>query len=57
MNKDRIEHFFATLKATNPLPVTELEYTSVFELLVAVLLSAQARQVFQNQLELITIKF
>ena len=49
MNKDRIEHFFATLKATNPLPVTELEYTSVFELLVAVLLSAQATDVGVNK--------
>ena len=42
MNKDEIESFFAVLQAANPLPVTELEYTSVFELLVAVLLSAQA---------------
>ena len=42
MNKDEIEAFFAVLQAANPLPVTELEYTSVFELLAAVLLSAQA---------------
>jgi endonuclease III len=49
MNKDHIEHFFATLKAANPLPVTELEYTSVFELLVAVLLSAQATDVGVNK--------
>ncbi len=34
--------FFTTLRAANPEPVTELEYASVFELLVAVLLSAQA---------------
>ena len=37
-----IEPFFATLRAVNPAPRTELEYTSVFELLAAVLLSAQA---------------
>ena len=42
MNKVEIEAFFAVLQAANPLPVTELEYTSVFELLPAVLLSAQA---------------
>jgi endonuclease III len=42
MNKIDIEAFFAVLQAANPLPVTELEYTSVFELLAAVLLSAQA---------------
>ena len=42
MKRDAIEAFFATLKAANPQPVSELEYSSVFELLVAVLLSAQA---------------
>ena len=41
--------FFATLQAANPMPVTELEYTSVFELLVAVLLSAQATDVGVNK--------
>jgi endonuclease-3 len=49
MNKDQIEHFFATLKAANPMPVTELEYSSVFELLAAVLLSAQATDVSVNK--------
>ena len=44
-----IAHFFATLKAANPMPVTELEYTSVFELLTAVLLSAQATDVGVNK--------
>ncbi|EFK97665.1 hypothetical protein LDC_0283, partial [sediment metagenome] len=39
MKPAAIEAFFATLKAANPLPNTELEYTSVFELLAAVLLS------------------
>ena len=37
-----IEPFFATLAAANPHPASELEFSSVFELLVAVLLSAQA---------------
>ena len=44
-----IAPFFATLKAANPQPVTELEYTSVFELLAAVLLSAQATDVSVNK--------
>jgi endonuclease III len=44
-----IAPFFATLKAANPMPVTELEYTSVFELLAAVLLSAQATDVSVNK--------
>ena len=44
-----IAPFFATLKAANPMPVTELEYTSVFELLAAVLLSAQATDVGVNK--------
>ena len=44
-----IEPFFATLKAANPSPQTELEYTSVFELLTAVLLSAQATDVGVNK--------
>ena len=44
-----IAPFFATLKAANPMPVTELEYTSVFELLTAVLLSAQATDVSVNK--------
>jgi endonuclease-3 len=49
MKKDHIEPFFATLKAANPQPNTELEYTSVFELLTAVLLSAQATDVGVNK--------
>ena len=44
-----IAPFFATLKAANPMPVTELQYTSVFELLTAVLLSAQAPDVSVNK--------
>ena len=49
MKKENIPLFFATLKAANPMPVTELEYTSVFELLTAVLLSAQATDVGVNK--------
>ncbi|MDP1954124.1 MAG: endonuclease III [Polaromonas sp.] len=49
MKTESIAPFFATLKAANPLPVTELEYTSVFELLTAVLLSAQATDVSVNK--------
>ena len=49
MKPANIEGFFTTLKAANPMPVTELAYTSVFELLVAVLLSAQATDVGVNK--------
>ena len=49
MTPAAIESFFATLQAANPQPVTELEYTSVFELLCAVLLSAQATDVSVNK--------
>jgi len=49
MKPAAIEHFFATLKAVNPQPQTELEYSSDFELLVAVLLSAQATDVSVNK--------
>ena len=49
MKKEYIAPFFATLKAANPMPVTELEYTSVFELLTAVILSAQATDVSVNK--------
>ncbi|MDP3760719.1 MAG: endonuclease III [Ramlibacter sp.] len=49
MKKDQIEPFFATLRAANPLPTTELEFTTPFELLTAVLLSAQATDVGVNK--------
>ncbi|WP_137916973.1 endonuclease III [Hydrogenophaga sp. 2FB] len=49
MTPPQIDGFFATLKAANPTPQTELEYTSVFELLTAVLLSAQATDVGVNK--------
>lgn len=49
MKPAQIETFFATLQAANPHPQTELEYASVFELLTAVLLSAQATDVGVNK--------
>ena len=49
MNTQDIETFFATLRAANPQPQTELEYTNVFELMAAVLLSAQATDVGVNK--------
>ena len=49
MRKDQIESFFSTLHAANPHPETELKYASVFELLTAVLLSAQATDVAVNK--------
>ncbi|MEY4377934.1 MAG: endonuclease [Pseudomonadota bacterium] len=42
MNSDQRREFFTRLRALNPAPKTELEYSSPFELLVAVVLSAQA---------------
>lgn len=49
MSPENIETFFATLRAANPSPQTELEFTNVFELLAAVLLSAQATDVGVNK--------
>ena len=49
MKRAAIEPFFATLQAANPEPRTELEYSSHFELLAAVLLSAQATDVGVNK--------
>src|SRR3954462_3853061 len=49
MRKQDIEPFFATLRAANPLPTTELEFTTPFELLAAVLLSAQATDAGVNK--------
>lgn len=49
MKPAQIEVFFATLQAANPNPQTELEFSSVFELLAAVLLSAQATDVGVNK--------
>ena len=49
MKPEAIEPFFATLAAANPEPQSELAYSSIFELLAAVLLSAQATDVGVNK--------
>ncbi len=49
MNAEQRYAFFARLAAANPEPVSELEYASPFELLVAVILSAQATDVSVNK--------
>jgi endonuclease-3 len=49
MKLAEIEIFFSMLAAANPSPATELAYTSVFELLAAVLLSAQATDISVNK--------
>jgi len=49
MKPDAIHQFFSILRAANPQPQTELQYASVFELLAAVLLSAQATDVGVNK--------
>jgi endonuclease-3 len=49
MKPAQIELFFQTLQAANPHPKTELEYGSDFQLLAAVLLSAQATDVSVNK--------
>ncbi|MFE8069453.1 endonuclease III [Marinobacteraceae bacterium S3BR75-40.1] len=42
MNRQKRAEIFERLKQANPSPTTELEYSSPFELLIAVILSAQA---------------
>lgn len=49
MNKARRTAIFERLQANNPSPATELNYHSPFELLVAVILSAQATDVGVNK--------
>ena len=49
LRPDEVETMFARLKALNPKPSTELEYSSPYELLVAVTLSAQATDVGVNK--------
>lgn len=49
MNKQQRRAIFERLRAANPHPQTELEYNSVFELLIAVILSAQATDVSVNK--------
>lgn len=49
MNKQKRTEIFERLKRINPHPTTELEYSSPFELLIAVILSAQATDVGVNK--------
>lgn len=49
MNREEITQFFTILRNENPEPKTELIYHSTFELLVAVLLSAQSTDVGVNK--------
>lgn len=49
MNQEQRKAFFAILQAENPAPSTELNYSSPFELLIAVILSAQATDVGVNK--------
>jgi endonuclease-3 len=49
MNKGKREEIFARLKADNPNPETELNFSNHYELLVAVALSAQATDVSVNK--------
>jgi len=42
MNKDKRHQIFSRLRDDNPKPTTELNFNSTFELLIAVILSAQA---------------
>jgi endonuclease-3 len=49
MTPAQTDAFFSTLRAANPQPETELAFTNVFELLAAVLLSAQATDVSVNK--------
>ncbi len=49
MNLEKRRQIFERLKAANPHPTTELEYTTPFELLIAVILSAQATDVSVNK--------
>jgi endonuclease-3 len=49
MKPDDIERLFAALQSANPHPASELQYSSVFELLAAVLLSAQATDASVNR--------
>ncbi|HAT31957.1 MAG TPA: endonuclease III [Janthinobacterium sp.] len=49
MNAAKRLEIFTRFRAANPKPLTELEYASPFELLIAVLLSAQATDVSVNK--------
>lgn len=49
MNKTQIQAFYSRLQQANPAPTTELNYSTPFQLLIAVILSAQATDVSVNK--------
>ena len=49
MNRVKRQHIFERLRDTNPDPTTELTYQSEFELLISVILSAQATDISVNK--------
>ena len=49
MKTDRLQQFFARLRDANPQPATELNYSSPFELLITVMLSAQVTDIGVNK--------
>ena len=49
MNKDKRREIYQRLQAENPAPTTELEYRTPFQLLVSVILSAQATDISVNR--------
>lgn len=49
MNAEKCREIFTRLRRANPHPTTELEYTTPFELLIAVILSAHATDVSVNK--------
>lgn len=49
MNREKRTAIFTRLRAENPDPTTELEFRTTFELLIAVILSAQATDVSVNK--------
>ncbi|MBL8406036.1 MAG: endonuclease III [Dechloromonas sp.] len=49
MKKTQIEQFYTRLRDANPAPTTELHYATPFQLLIAVILSAQATDVGVNK--------
>lgn len=54
MNKQKRQQIFERFRAANPSPTTELQYESTFQLLIAVILSAQATD---RSVNLATAKF
>lgn len=54
MNKQKRQEIFERFRAANPSPTTELEYETTFQLLIAVILSAQATD---RSVNLATAKF